>query len=102
MGHGKLKKFNENETFGCLLQPASDEVLDRKGDESWTPLNLRDHSVKGHWCEQMFHGRQCPVVLELGCGKGEYTIALAERNPEVNYIGCLLYTSDAADETLVV
>lgn len=87
MGHGKLKKFNENETFGCLLQPASDEVLDRKGDESWTPLNLRDHSVKGHWCEQMFHGRQCPVVLELGCGKGEYTIALAERNPEVNYIG---------------
>ena len=33
MGHGKLKKFNENETFGCLLQPASDEVLDRKGDE---------------------------------------------------------------------
>ena len=34
MGHGKLKKFSENATFRCLLQPASEEVLDRAGDES--------------------------------------------------------------------
>ncbi len=87
MGHGKLKKFSENETFSCLLQPASEEVLDRKEGEAWTPLNLKDHPVKGHWNEMMFHGRNCPIVLELGCGKGEYTTALAERHPDVNYIG---------------
>ena len=87
MGHGKLKKFSENETFACLIQPSSDEVLDRKEGEDWSPLNLKDHPVKGHWNEVMFHGRNCPIVLELGCGKGEYTIALAERNPDINYIG---------------
>ena len=87
MGHGKLKKFSENETFSCLLQPASEDILENKESGVWTPLNLRDHAVKGHWSEQMFHGRNCPIVLELGCGKGEYTTALAERNPEMNYIG---------------
>ena len=87
MGHGKLKKFSENETFACLLQPASGEVLDRQAGEFWSPLNLKDHPMKGHWNEKMFHGRNCPIVLELGCGKGEYTTSLAERNPDVNYIG---------------
>ena len=47
MGHGKLKKFSENATFRCLLQPASEEVLDRAGDESRNSLVLRDHPVKG-------------------------------------------------------
>lgn len=87
MGHGKLKKFSENATFACLLQPASDEVLAGRGDESGTRLNLKDHPVKGNWCGKMFHGRECPTVLELGCGKGEYTTALAERNPDMNYVG---------------
>ena len=87
MGHGKLKKFSENETFACLLQPASGEVLDRQAGEFWSPLNLKNHPMKGHWNEKMFHGRNYPIVLELGCGKGEYTTSLAERNPDVNYIG---------------
>ena len=82
-----MKKFSENETFSCLLQPASEDILKNKESGVWTLLNLRDHAVKGHWSEQMFHGRNCPIVLELGCGKGEYTTALAERNPEMNYIG---------------
>ena len=91
MGHGKLKRFSENETFSCLLQPDSSEVLEREPGEntgfSHCPLKLKDHPVKGHWNELMFHGRNCPVVLELGCGKGEYTVDLAERNPDMNYIG---------------
>lgn len=87
MGHGKLKKFSENSTFACLLQPSSEEVLNRKEGETWSPLSLKDHPVKGHWNEVMFHGRNCPIVVELGCGKGEYTTALAERNPDINYIG---------------
>lgn len=80
MGHGKLRKFAENETFGCLLQPSSEEVL---ADGF---LALRNHPVKGHWNEMMFD-KPRPIVLELGCGKGEYTIDLALRNPDFNYIG---------------
>lgn len=87
MGHGKLKKFSENSTFTCLLQPSSEEVLNKEEGKSWSPLNLRDHPIKGHWNEIMFHGRSCPIVVELGCGKGEYATALAERNPDINYIG---------------
>ena len=82
MGHGKLKKFLENETFGCLLQPPADTVLDLDAEG----LVLKDHPIKGHWNERMFD-RPRPIVLELGCGRGEYTIDLALRNPDCNYIG---------------
>ena len=80
MGHDKLRKFAENETFRCLLQPSAAEAL---ADGFF---NLRDHAIKGHWNETMFDAPR-PIVLELGCGKGEYTIDLAERNPSCNYIG---------------
>ena len=42
--------------------------------------------MKGHWNADFFHNDH-PIVLELGCGKGEYTVALAERDPDRNYIG---------------
>lgn len=74
MGHDKLRKFAENATFACLVQPSTEEVLGR------------DHPLKGRWASDFFHNGN-PVVLELGCGKGEYTIDLALRNPDVNYIG---------------
>lgn len=74
MGHGKLKKFAENETFSCLVQPTTEQVLGR------------DYPLKGRWAEDFFHNSN-PIVLELGCGKGEYTLDLARRNPSVNYIG---------------
>lgn len=91
MGHDKLRKFAENATFSCLLQPSAQELL----KDGYFSLN--DHPVKGHWAEKMFaaageddaQGGQTerPIVLELGCGKGEYTIDLAQRNPGRNYIG---------------
>lgn len=74
MGKDKLRKFRENETFACLLQPRTEEVLNC------------DHPMKGRWNDQMFKNGN-PIVLELGCGKGEYTIALAERYPDKNFIG---------------
>lgn len=74
MGHDKLRKFAENETFKCLIQPTTEEVFGK------------DHPLKGHWASDFFHNDK-PIVLELGCGKGEYTIDLALRNPDVNYIG---------------
>ena len=80
MGHDKLRKFAENETFSCLLQPSAAELL---ADGFFA---LRDHAVKGHWNGTMFDAAR-PVVLELGCGKGEYTIDLSRREPSCNYIG---------------
>ncbi|MBE6231951.1 MAG: tRNA (guanosine(46)-N7)-methyltransferase TrmB [Bacteroidales bacterium] len=74
MGKDKLRKFRENETFRCMIQPETSEVLNR------------DHALKGNWGRDFF-GNDNPIVLELGCGKGEYTVDLAMRNPSCNYIG---------------
>ncbi|HOE93902.1 MAG TPA: tRNA (guanosine(46)-N7)-methyltransferase TrmB [Candidatus Cryptobacteroides sp.] len=150
MGHDKLRKFAENETFDCLLQPSSKEIL-ADGFE-----NLRDHPIKGRWFLQAPSAASgvslqspfiaspasssgasllspstfpsskspspsptssksastapcpssadttsksassapaapssfaTPLILELGCGKGEYTLELARRNPSKNYVG---------------
>ena len=84
MGHGKLKKFAENLTFRCLLQPEASSVLAKP--EGSRELVLRDHAIKGRWNQDMFEKPQ-PIIVELGCGKGDYTIALARRHPEMNFIG---------------
>ena len=81
MGHDKLRKFAENETFSCLIQPSSEEVL-KDGY-----FNLTDHPVKGNWARRMFGRESAEIVLELGCGKGEYTLDLARRYPEKCFIG---------------
>ena len=73
-GKDKLRKFRENETFENLIQPTTAEVFQK------------DHPLKGKWGADIFHNDN-PIILELGCGKGEYTIALAEKYPENNYIG---------------
>ena len=74
MGHGKLERFAENATFQHVLQPTFEEVT-----SGAFPL-------KGKWNSNFFH-RDAPLVLELGCGKGEYTTGLAQQYPERNYIG---------------
>lgn len=74
MGKDKLRRFRENETFACFLQPEFEAVF------------RTDHPIKGHWAKDFFRNDR-PVVIELGCGKGEYTVALAERDATRNYIG---------------
>lgn len=74
MGKDKLRRFRENLTFGCFVQPEFETVF------------RRDHPLKGRWHADFFHNDN-PIVLELGCGKGEYTVALAERDPRRNFIG---------------
>ncbi|EFB33141.1 putative tRNA (guanine-N(7)-)-methyltransferase [Segatella oris F0302] len=74
MGKGKLAKFAEMETFSNVFQ---------------YPFSVVDNvpfEMKGHWREQYFKNNH-PVVLELGCGKGEYTVELARLYPEMNFIG---------------
>lgn len=50
------------------------------------PLVHTDHGLRGHWNEKVF-GNQHPLVLELGCGRGEYTVSLARHFPEMNFVG---------------
>lgn len=74
MGKDKFKRFQENETFKCLYQPDFEEVF------------RVDHNMKGRWHKEHF-GNSNPIVLELGCGRGEYTVELAKKYPGKNFIG---------------
>lgn len=70
----KLKRFKENETFTNVLQPKRDELLSEQ------------FPFKGKWNELYFKNNN-PIVLELGCGKGEYSVGLAKRYLNKNFIG---------------
>ncbi len=74
MSKGKLAKFADMETYENVFQYPYSVMSD-------VPFAMR-----GHWREQYFKN-QNPIVLELGCGKGEYTVGLAKRYPQVNFIG---------------
>lgn len=74
MSKGKLKKFAEMETFKNVFQYPYGVI-------SEVPFEMR-----GYWREQYFHNDN-PIVLELGCGKGEYTVGLARVYPNINFIG---------------
>lgn len=78
MGKNKLKKFAEMETLPNVFQCAMHDIREETDNEA-----IR---LKGHWGKLFFHNDQ-PIVLELGCGHGEYTIGLAQAHPERNYIG---------------
>lgn len=74
MSKGKLAKFADMERYENVFQyPYS--VVDN------VPFDM-----KGHWREEYFKNNN-PIVLELGCGKGEYTVELARLYPDVNFIG---------------
>ncbi|WP_396636651.1 tRNA (guanosine(46)-N7)-methyltransferase TrmB [Maribacter sp. R77961] len=68
----KLKRFKENDTFKNVVQPTREEVQE-------------GFALKGKWEEHF--GNTNPIILELGCGKGEYTVGLAKQNPNKNFIG---------------
>ena len=74
MGKNKLKKWAELEEFSFVIQPSMEEVFGR------------DHPLKGRWHRDIFRNNN-PLVLELGCGKGEYTTGLAESDRSRNYLG---------------
>jgi tRNA (guanine-N7-)-methyltransferase len=74
VGKNKLARWNELETLNNVFQSEIGAV------------SGKDHQVKGRWKDEVFRNMN-PVVVELGCGKGEYTIGLATRYPCNNYIG---------------
>jgi len=80
MGKDKLRKFAENLTFDNLVQPEFDDIFNR------------DHPLKGRWGADFFGAKSPriaanPLVLELGCGKGEYTVGLAAARADSNFLG---------------
>jgi tRNA (guanine-N7-)-methyltransferase len=74
MSKGKLAKFADMATYENVFQYPYPVVSD-------VPFNMR-----GHWHEQYFHNDN-PIILELGCGKGEYAVDLARRHQDLNFIG---------------
>ena len=73
MGKNKLARFAENKILPNVFQPTRDEALDH-------------YPLKGKWRTEVFKN-QNPIVLELGCGKGEYSVGLAKSFPNKNFIG---------------
>lgn len=74
MGKNKLRKFAEMEEFPRVLQMPFGKLQDE------------GFAMRGHWHEEFF-GNGNPIVLELGCGRGEYTVGLAREYPDRNFIG---------------
>ena len=70
----KLKRFKENISFKNVIQPTREELIDN------------DFEYKGKWNE-LFFNNDNPIVIELGCGKGEYSVELAKLYSEINFIG---------------
>jgi len=74
VGKGKIRKFEDMKTFKNVFQPSLEEVFDK------------DFRLKNNWKQEYFENEK-PIILELGCGKGEYSVGLAEKFPEKNFIG---------------
>lgn len=74
MGKNKLAKFEEMKAFEHVVQAP------------YNTLRNNEFQLKGKWRSEFF-GNQNPIVLELGCGKGEYSTELAEKYPDINYLG---------------
>ena len=70
----KLKRFKENLTFKNVIQPSREILVDN------------NFEYKGKWSDLFFKNNN-PIIIELGCGKGEYSIELAKLNREKNFIG---------------
>lgn len=74
MGKGKLQKFADFSSYDNVFEPSYSELLNT------------DFKYKNKWKSDFFKNDN-PIILELGCGKGEYTVNLAQKNPDKNFMG---------------
>ena len=73
MSRTKLKKFEKLKSMSHVIQPIREDLLND------------NFELKGLWSSRFNNDN--PIILELGCGKGEYSVNLARMHPEFNYIG---------------
>ena len=73
LAKNKLRKFQQISNYSHVFEPTI-EVLNS------------DYRYKGKWKSEVFKNNN-PIILELGCGKGEYSVALADKYPQKNFIG---------------
>ena len=76
----KLAQFAELSSFSNVTEASHEEVLNQS------------HDLKGHWASEIFKNDN-PISLELGCGKGEYTVGMSRHYPDRNFIGVDIYFS---------
>ncbi len=74
MGKNKLKRFQENEQMSHVVQPTREELIQS------------EFGLQGNWASDFFQNKN-PIIVELGCGKGEYTVGMARHFPNKNFIG---------------
>jgi tRNA (guanine-N7-)-methyltransferase len=74
VGKNKLARWTEFGSYDNVIQPTIAEV------------SGKDHPIKGKWNKELFKNEN-PIILELGCGKGEYTVGLANNSVSNNFIG---------------
>jgi len=74
LGKKKLSRFRELESLERVFQPPLEEIFGL------------DYNLKGRWCRDVFENDHA-LILELGCGKGEYTVGLARNYPQKNFMG---------------
>ena len=93
MGKNKLKRFEELKSYPNVLQPNVEELLMGKMlvgiSSSRDNIVYRNENRDRHKCYAWgdIFGNTNRIVLELGCGKGEYVVNLARMNRDINYIG---------------
>ena len=92
-GKNKLARWTELGSFPNVIQPPIGDVVEARANDDAADskfpagnITVKNHPVKGRWNTDMFRNNN-PIVLELGCGRGEYTIGLATKFPEKNYVG---------------
>lgn len=74
MPKNKLMKFDEMKTMERVFEPSMSEFIDV------------DYPLKGNWNKDVFKNDN-PIILELGCGKGEYSVGLGRKYPNKNFVG---------------
>jgi tRNA (guanine-N7-)-methyltransferase len=79
-GKKKLARFAQMKEFPNTIEPALREIKN-EGEP-----NFKSHYLKGKWHEEVYENKN-PLVLELGCGKGEYSVGLGRKFPDKNFLG---------------